>query len=91
MMLGVALTRELVETFDTMSYQVKDDFLKVKNVGGSKFVKRCHELNDTLCATEVFAETKVSVPSLVPEFVFEHRAFGVDGEGSCHDFLGMWL
>ena len=57
MMLGFALTRELVKTLYTMSDQVKDDFPKVKIFGGSKFVKGCEKLNDTLCVTEVFAET----------------------------------
>ena len=85
MMLGFALKRELVKTLFTMSDQVKDDFTKVKIFGGSKFVKGCEKLKDTVCAAEVFAKTKVSVLLLVPEFVFEHR---VDGEGFSHDCHG---
>ena len=57
MMLGFALTRELVKTLYTMSDQVKDDFTKVKIFGGSKFVKCCQKLNDTLCVAKVCAET----------------------------------
>ena len=57
MMLGFALTRELVKTLYTMSDQVKDDFPKVKIFGGSKFVKCCQKLNDTLCVAKVCAET----------------------------------
>ena len=57
MMLGFALTRELVKTLYTMSDQVMDDFTEVKIFGGLKFVKCCQKLNDTLCVTEVCAET----------------------------------
>ena len=57
MMLGVALTREVVKTLDTMSDQVKDDCTKVKIFGFSTFVKCCEKLNDSLCAAKVCAET----------------------------------